>query len=874
MENTRPGFITLSGIISGLLTVLVVVVTGLIRGGTLFSPGRLNSQANEALGGINSHADLSNKCSTCHPAFWEKATMSDRCVACHTNITTQQQDPTTMHGIRYKDNPDLPCWSCHIDHKGATASLTDLRTAQLSHEATGYSIIAHQIQADGSAFSCRNCHKSGYGLTTFDREVCSTCHQQINDGFMQSHLRAFGNDCLACHDGKDTYGHSFNHQNVSFQLTGKHAPVSCEKCHQNASTLADLRAKPTNCVSCHKPDNPHSDRIGTDCAACHKTDGWSPATINHELTAFILEGKHVDVACESCHINHVFKGTARDCNTCHNKDDKHKGQYGSDCALCHDVKGWPTTIDHNQFSFTLTGKHVNAACTGCHVNATFKGTPLNCVDCHGKINPHSTRLGNNCGNCHTADAWLPASFDHNLAAFRLGGKHAGVACENCHINKLYQGTPSDCYSCHKKDDKHKGQYGTNCALCHKDTGWPTTIDHNLFAFKLTGKHAGVACASCHVNGVFKGTPSNCAGCHGSANPHSSRLGTNCGNCHSTSGWQPASFDHNLAAFKLTGSHIKAVCTSCHVNNVFRGTPTNCNACHAKNDRHNGQLGTNCNSCHSTNAWLPSTFDHSSASFKLTGKHVQVACSACHINGVYKGTPTNCNACHAKKDPHAGQFGTDCGACHKTSGWLPATFDHNLAAFKLTGKHIQVACTGCHINGVFKGTPTNCNACHAKNDAHNGQYGSNCGSCHTTSGWKPANFDHSGFALTNGHAGLSCNSCHSSGKFSGLSTACSSCHTAPASHAGINDGCKQCHTTSDWNSNFDHPNKCDGSCTSHHHATCSDCHGSSWATATCTKCHDSNNPDRIGGISGFFGIRTTNQIKWLITPGQALSFMIR
>ncbi len=256
------------------------------------------------------------------------------------------------------------------------------------------------------------------------------------------------------------------------------------------------------------------------------------------------------------------------------------------------------------------------------------------------------------------------------------------------------------------------------------------------------------------------------------------------------------------------------------------------------------LGTNCASCHTTGGWLPAAFDHNLAAFKLTGQHTQVSCASCHVNNVYKGTPSSCNSCHSKDDSHGGQYGTNCASCHTTNAWLPATFDHNLSAFKLTGQHAQVSCASCHVNNVYKGTPTSCNSCHSKDDAHSGQYGANCASCHTTSGWKPANFDHSGFPLTAGHSGLSCNSCHSSGNYAGLSTACSSCHSEPAYHSGLfSSNCAQCHTTSNWNASYtgSHPSNCDGSCLNHRGATCRDCHTSNLSSATCTKCHDSNKP---------------------------------
>jgi hypothetical protein len=680
-DDRSLGFITPSGIITGILTILIVVAVGFARGGALFSPGRLNAKVGATLGGVTSHADLASKCQACHPAFWEKATMADRCLVCHTDISSQQQDPATLHGNLQKNSPRLVCQNCHPDHGNASARLAEINVVNLTHKAFGYALTAHKTQADGTPFTCKDCHGQNY--VKFDQAPCQTCHQQIKADFMQSHLQGYGPDCLACHDGIDTYAANFDHNKASFQLTGKHAQAACTQCHTDARSIADLRGAPTDCASCHGKSNPHSEQLGTSCEACHTTDGWLPATFDHKLASFQLSGKHVQVACSACHVNNLYKGTPTGCHSCHQKDDKHNGQYGPDCSLCHKPSGWPTTFNHAIFTFKLSGKHLNVACTGCHQNGNFKGTPTDCNSCHAKSNPHSDRLGTNCGNCHTPGGWQPATFDHALAAYPLSGKHNQVACTGCHVNNDYRGIPTDCYSCHKKDDKHNGQYGTDCSLCHKPSGWPTTFNHDLFPFTLTGQHINVACTSCHANLLFNGTPTDCNSCHASKNPHSALLGANCGSCHTTSGWLPATFDHNLAAFKLTGAHVQVACTNCHASNVYKGTPATCNACHAQNDHHNGQFGTDCGACHTTSAWLPATFDHNLAAFQLTGAHSNVACSSCHVNNVYKGTPTNCYACHAANDHHNGQYGTDCGACHATSAWLPANFNHSI--FPLTNE---------------------------------------------------------------------------------------------------------------------------------------------------------------------------------------------
>ncbi len=336
-------------------------------------------------------------------------------------------------------------------------------------------------------------------------------------------------------------------------------------------------------------------------------------------------------------------------------------------------------------------------------------------------------------------------------------------------------------------DKHKGSFGQNCASCHNTQNWSSaTFDHNLSVFKLTGAHVNTACARCHVNGVFKGTASNCYACHAGVDKHKGSFGQNCASCHNTQNWSSATFDHNLSVFKLTGAHVNTACARCHVNGVFKGTASNCYACHAGVDKHKGSFGQNCASCHNTQNWSSATFDHNLSVFKLTGAHVNTACARCHVNGVFKGTASNCYACHAGVDKHKGSFGQNCASCHNTQNWSSATFDHNLSVFKLTGAHVNTACARCHVNGVFKGTAQVCAGCHSNPAFHAGLFsGMACSTCHNTSRWSPALFTLS--------------------------------HPQPKGGEG-------------------------GSGIKHGGASCRDCHTVNLSTATCLKCHDSNNPD--------------------------------
>ena len=41
----------------------------------------------------------------------------------------------------------------------------------------------------------------------------------------------------------------------------------------------------------------------------------------------------------------------------------------------------------------------------------------------------------------------------------------------------------------------------------------------------------------------------------------------------------------------------------------------------------------------------SKFNHDKTGFELSGPHEQLSCDACHIRGIFKGTPKKCESCH-------------------------------------------------------------------------------------------------------------------------------------------------------------------------------------------------------------------------------------
>jgi hypothetical protein len=107
---------------------------------------------------------------------------------------------------------------------------------------------------------------------------------------------------------------------------------------------------------------------------------------------------------------------------------------------------------------------------------------------------------------------------------------------------------------------------------------------NHVTFPLTGAHSTAACTSCHQGGVYRGTPRQCAGCHlaeynATTNPNHTASGfsTSCDQCHNTTMWQGAVFNHR---FPLQGPH-NVSCTTCHTNPSSYAA-FDCLVCHEHN----------------------------------------------------------------------------------------------------------------------------------------------------------------------------------------------------------------------------------------------------------------------------------------------------
>ncbi len=476
-------------------------------------------------------------------------------------------------------------------------------------------------------------------------------------------------------------------------LSGPHSHLeglsNCTQCHVLGNKVSNEK-----CLVCHteikeritlqKGYHVSADVKGKDCIACHSDHHGKNfqlirldiAKFDHSLTGYALSVPHSKKQCIDCHNvkfisdqkikekKYTYLGIGTECLICHT--DYHQKTLPSDCLSCHDPEKFKpaSKFNHDKTKFQLTGKHVNVECLKCHKVETVAGKKFqdfrlgqyNCSSCHK--DPHQNKFGQNCSQCHTVESFQIVKgvkgFDHNKTDYRLEDKHLTVNCKACHKTKFTDPLKFKlCTDCHT--DYHKKQFVKNgvspdCSQCHSVKGF------NLFSYTIE--------------------------------------------------------QHNMSIYPLVGAHLAIPCTDCHKKQKdwnFRGIGVNCKDCHR--DVHKNQINVkyypdgNCTTCHTPGGWNHINFDHSKTEFKLAGAHKNADCKACHLidksNAVsqqkFSGLPTDCSGCH--EDKHYRQFEkngiTDCTECHDADNWKASKFNHNNTAFKLDGKHINVACAKCH-----------------------------------------------------------------------------------------------------------------------------------------------------------------------------------
>ena len=761
-------------------------------------------------------------------------------------------------------NLQMDCSECHTSSSWKIPSGSSL----FNHETTGFSLMGQHKQVD-----CKQCHSSLKFSKT--RSECFTCHKDI-------HKNSVGQQCENCHTPQSWVIKNVNelHQKSRFPLLGNHATADCSQCH---NLYRDLNFEPlgVKCFDCHKqnfnsaktPDHIAA-QFSTNCEDCHNfvDKRWGFASFGHDF--FPLKGGHAINNCLDCHEVGNYKGLSRDCYTCHQTDFENtkepnhvSSQFSHDCTECHTTNpGWkPATFDHSKTKFPITGAHTQVAnCADCHKTG-YVNTLTDCFSCHktdydNTKNPNHSQVNfqTTCEDCHTTKAWKPANFDHDNKFFPIySGEHKGEwnNCSDCHTNSSNY-ADFTCINCHehnqsKMNSEHNGVNGyvyqsQACYHCHPNGKGDGAFNHSTTQFPLTGQHVTTNCADCHINNTYANTSMLCESCHltaftSSVNPNHQQVGisTDCQTCHNSTGWKPSAFNHE-AKFQLLGVHATTDCANCHKGQTT-GTSQICNDCHNQNfvssvNPNHQQVGisTDCQACHNSAAWIPSSFNHGSTTFILTGAHTSTDCSNCH-KGVTTGTSSDCYSCHktnfeSTTNPNhvSGNFPTTCEVCHTTQpGWKPATFTNHDQFYVIQGAHAAFKndCQKCHSSG-YTNTPNTCFGCHeAKYNAttnpnhKTAAFPTDCESCHSQNAWKPATFDHDGkyFPIY-------------SGKHQGEWNTCSDCHTSSADYRIFS--CINCH---------EHNNK----------ANVDDDHrgvnGYSYVSSECYRCHPNGKGDGLKAI---------------------------
>jgi len=230
-------------------------------GQTLFSPGPLStrSRGSRELGGVRTHADLTHRCSACHPGITSSQRMGNLCMDCHTDVRQQIEAGDSVHG---RIENVLTCRACHTEHRGSEVPLTVI--AHIDHARTGFPLTGGHEK-----IACASCHKDNVFKET--PKSCVSCHAEP-----AVHRSKFGTDCATCHTTATWKGGRLTQEFHTFPLLhGKrNRDGQCSLCHLEPNTYRTY-----SCFGCHEHDRgkmerKHREERVTDiskCVDCHPT---------------------------------------------------------------------------------------------------------------------------------------------------------------------------------------------------------------------------------------------------------------------------------------------------------------------------------------------------------------------------------------------------------------------------------------------------------------------------------------------------------------------------------------------------------------------------------------------------------------------------
>lgn len=348
--------------------LIILLLSFILKVQRQISPGELAEP--------HAHLEGISNCTQCHE-LGEKVSDA-KCLACHKEVKSRIDQKKGFHSS--PEASSKSCTVCHNDHHGRKFEIVHFDKNKFDHRTTGFALEGKHKEKQ-----CADCHKpenikdasikkkkmSYLGLDS----KCLTCHQDY-------HQQTLSSDCASCHHFESFKTTTkFNHKTTRFPLKGKHADVTCLKCHpkekrneQDFQRFSGIEYQ--NCTACHK--DVHENKFGNDCRKCHSEESFHQIsgikTFDHNRTYYPLKGKHQVVECKACHKG-SYTSPIKHVQCINGHKDYHNGQFtsqnkNSDCKDCHDENSFKSTsfsIDqHNKSDFRLEGAHLATPCFSCH----------------------------------------------------------------------------------------------------------------------------------------------------------------------------------------------------------------------------------------------------------------------------------------------------------------------------------------------------------------------------------------------------------------------------------------------------------------------------------------------------------------------------
>jgi len=207
------------------------------------------------------------------------------CLSCHRNepLLARKIPPNVRQELARKKRPalfsyrvfDFPkrldrCEMCHADPHAGQFS-TQAEGCRTCHALDSFHALSFRHDKDTrfpltgrhASVACAACHptvkENGRTLTRYKplETTCAACHEDVHAGQLAA-LPGQPTDCTRCHETTGFKPTKFVHTPpfTGFLLEGRHASLSCEKCHMAVAVgvgreLRRYQGTPRTCEGCH-----------------------------------------------------------------------------------------------------------------------------------------------------------------------------------------------------------------------------------------------------------------------------------------------------------------------------------------------------------------------------------------------------------------------------------------------------------------------------------------------------------------------------------------------------------------------------------------------------------------------------------------------